>query len=71
MGGAPGLFTLLFFLDPDGSMSNMIIALLTGAISIAVSFFATTFILRYDKKRNEAHTLSNEAVLDNEQQTGR
>lgn len=64
MGGAPGLFTLLFFLNPDGSMSNMVIAILTGAISIAVSFFATTFILRYDKKQNKVHSLSNKTSVD-------
>lgn len=51
MGGAPGLFTLLFFLSPDGTMGNMIIALITGAIAIVVSFVATTTILRSDKKK--------------------
>lgn len=50
MGGAPGLFTILFFLNPDGSMGNMIIALITGAISIGVSYTATTILLRNEGK---------------------
>lgn len=66
MGGAPGLFTLLFFLDQEGSMSNMIIALITGAISIVVSFIATTLVLRYDKKRNEIRSLTNKSNLEKE-----
>lgn len=68
MGGAPGLFTLLFFLNPDGTTSNMVIAILTGAVSIVVSFVSTILILRYDKKRNEISTLSNEPILNEEQQ---
>ncbi|GAB2323937.1 hypothetical protein IRB23M11_15570 [Alkalibacterium sp. m-11] len=50
MGGAPGLFTILFFLNPDGSMGNMIIALITGVISIGVSYTATTILLRNEGK---------------------
>lgn len=53
MGGAPGLFTLLFFLEPDGKMNNMIVALITAAIAIVVSFVATSFILRLDQRKNK------------------
>lgn len=53
MGGAPGLFTLLFFLNPDGTMSNMIIAIITGIISITVSFIATSLLLRGEKKKRD------------------
>lgn len=52
MGGAPGLFTLLFFLNPDGSMHNMMIAIITGIISITVSFIATTILLKKDTTEN-------------------
>lgn len=51
MGGAPGLFTLLFFLNPDGSMSNMIIAIITALIVIVVTFVATTVLLKMDNKK--------------------
>lgn len=50
MGGGPGLFTLLFFMNPDGTMDNFIFALITGVISIVVSFIATTILLRLDEK---------------------
>lgn len=50
MGGAPGLFTILFFLNPDGTMGNMIIALITGVISVGVSYTATTLLLRKEER---------------------
>lgn len=50
MGGAPGLFTILFFLNPDGSMGNIIIALITGVISVGVSYIATTLLLRTEER---------------------
>lgn len=50
MGGAPGLFTILFFLNPDGTIGNVIIALITAAIVISVSFIATTILLKADNK---------------------
>lgn len=49
MGGAPGLFTLLFFLNPDGTMNNFVIALIAGAVAIVVSFVATTILIKKDK----------------------
>ena len=52
VGGAPGLFTVLFFLAPDGTMGNMILAIVTAAVTIAVSFIATTIILRQSVKKN-------------------
>lgn len=54
MGGAPGLFTLLFFLNPDGSMGNFILAVVIAAVSIIVSFTATTIILKREGKVDEA-----------------
>lgn len=53
MGGAPGLFTILFFLNPDGSLSNFIIAIITALISIGVSFTATTILLRNEEREIE------------------
>lgn len=46
MGGAPGLFTLLFFLNPDGTFGNMLVALSTAVIAISVSYIATTVLLK-------------------------
>lgn len=50
MGGAPGLFTILFFLNPDASLTNFIMAIITALIAIVVSFTATTFLLRKESK---------------------
>lgn len=51
MGGAPGLFTILFFLEPDGGLNNMLIAVITGTIGIVVSYISATLILRHEKKK--------------------
>lgn len=53
MGGAPGLFTILFFLNPDGSLTNFIIAIITALISVSVSFTATTILLRKEAQKSE------------------
>ncbi len=53
MGGAPGLFTLLFFMAPDGTMGNMVLAIVTAAVTIGVSFVATKVILHQDVKKKE------------------
>lgn len=53
MGGAPGLFTILFFLNPNGSMENMIVALITAVLSISISYTATSILL----KREESETI--------------
>lgn len=53
MGGAPGLFTILFFLDPDGSSGNFVIALITALIAIGTSFTATTILLKSEEKKTQ------------------
>lgn len=53
VGGAPGLFTILFFLNPDGSMGNLYISLFTAAISISASFIATVMLLKKESKKDE------------------
>ena len=45
VGGCPGLLTALFFMNPDGSMGNLILFFVTCAVSIAVSFIATRIII--------------------------
>jgi PTS system beta-glucosides-specific IIC component len=50
MGGAPGLFTILFFLNPDGSAGNIIVAIITFLISVSVSYTATTLLLRREER---------------------
>lgn len=45
MGGCPGLLTALFFLNPDGSLNNMILAVVVSVVAIGVSFAATKVIL--------------------------
>ncbi|WP_159649577.1 PTS transporter subunit EIIC [Erysipelothrix aquatica] len=49
MGFCPGLLTILFFLNPDGSMTNLIVALLVGIVAVVVSFTVTTIIIKNDK----------------------
>ena len=44
-GGCPGFFTLPFFIDANGGFFYVIIALITAAIGIVVSFVATRVIL--------------------------
>src|SRR5690625_255900 len=61
MGGAPGLFTILFFLNPDGSLTNFIIAIITALISIGVSFTATTVLLRKEIKENTKVDLASDS----------
>ncbi|MDF9824206.1 PTS system beta-glucosides-specific IIC component [Breznakia sp. PF5-3] len=53
VGGCPGLLTALFFLPEDGSMGNFILFWIVCAISIVVSFVATTFILKRMNKVSE------------------
>ena len=36
----------LFFLPPDGSMGNMIVALASGIVAVVVAFIACTVILK-------------------------
>lgn len=57
MGGGPGLFTLLFFMNPDGSMNNFVFALIAGAISIIVSFVATIVLLNLDDKKKAKNNI--------------
>lgn len=46
VGGCPGFLSLLFFLPEDGSMGNMIVAVVSGLVTVAVSFAASTVILK-------------------------
>lgn len=50
-GGCPGLLTLLFFVGPDGSLKHVYLALVTAAIAVSVSFVATMFIIRQNKRK--------------------
>lgn len=53
MGGAPGLFTILFFLNPDGTAGNIIVAIITALISIGVSYTATILLLRREVRSEQ------------------
>ena len=44
--GGCGFLALLFFLPPDGSMGNMIVALASGIVAVVVAFIACTVILK-------------------------
>lgn len=46
VGGCPGFLSLLFFLPTDGSMGNMLLAVCSGALTVAVSFIASSIILK-------------------------
>lgn len=49
-GGCPGLLTLLFFVDQDGSLHYVFVAALVAVVSVAVSFIATKIIISRDKE---------------------
>lgn len=46
VGGCPGFLALLFFMPEDGSMGNMILALLVGILTVVVAFISSSFILK-------------------------
>ena len=46
VGGCPGFLALLFFLPSDGSMGNLILALVSGIVTVIVSFIACTIVLK-------------------------
>ncbi|MFV0504259.1 MAG: protein-N(pi)-phosphohistidine--sugar phosphotransferase, partial [Lachnospirales bacterium] len=46
MGGSPGFLTLPYFLEPNGDIGNLIIALITAGIAIVLSFITATIILQ-------------------------
>lgn len=51
MGGCPGLLTALFFLPPDGTMGNLILAGVVAVVSITTSFVATKLLLTKTNKK--------------------
>lgn len=53
-GGCPGLLTLLFFVDENGSFYYMYLAIITAAIAVVVSFLATLVIIKYRAKKEFA-----------------
>ncbi len=48
-GGCPGWLTLLFFVDHEGNINYVIIAIITALIGMAVSFIATKIVLSKSK----------------------
>lgn len=50
-GGCPGYLTLLFFVDQNGGLHYVWIAILVAAIATIVSFTATKVILSRDMKK--------------------
>ena len=53
-GGCPGFFTLPFFIDTNGGFFYVVIALISAAIGIAVSFVSTRIILSRAKGLEDA-----------------
>ncbi|MCT8193398.1 hypothetical protein KY382_35270, partial [Pseudomonas monteilii] len=45
MGFCPGLLTALFFVAPDGTAGNMLLAGVVVVVAVAVSFLVTKLIL--------------------------
>ena len=45
-GGCPGWLTLLFFVDQNGNINYVLIAIVTALIGMAVSFLATRIVLK-------------------------
>lgn len=52
VGGCPGFLALLFFLPSDGSMGNLILALVSGIVTVIVSFIACTIVLKKTYKED-------------------
>ena len=50
-GGCPGWLTLTFFIDQNGGLHYVLIAVITAVIATVASFVATTIILRNDAKK--------------------
>ena len=46
MGGCPGFLSLLFFVDPSGSVNGMVVAIVVGIVTAVAAFVACTAILR-------------------------
>ncbi|MZI95969.1 protein-N(pi)-phosphohistidine--sugar phosphotransferase, partial [Vibrio sp. CAIM 722] len=44
-GGCPGLLTFLFFLNPDGSMYNLVVSFIVAIVTIVSAFIATKLVL--------------------------
>lgn len=45
MGGTPGLFTAMFFIENDGGLGNLFLAVIVGLIGIVVSYISCRIIL--------------------------
>lgn len=45
-GGCPGLLTFLFYVDQDGGLHYLYVAILVAAVAIAVTFISTKVILK-------------------------
>lgn len=53
MGGTPGFFTLLFFLNPDGSYYNLILAIAVAIVTVVVSYVVTTILLKKEQGKDK------------------
>lgn len=53
-GGCPGYLTLLFFVDQNGGLYYVFVAIAVAAVATIVSFVATKIILTSDMKKKEA-----------------
>lgn len=51
-GGCPGLLTLLFYVDQNGGLHYVYIAILVAAVSIFVAYFSTKYILSKDNSNH-------------------
>ena len=61
-GGCPGWLTLLFFVDQNGNINYVLIAIVAALIGMIVSFFATCIILRREGKLENNKKFSNEVI---------
>ena len=50
--GCPGLMTFIMYIDENGGMHHVIIAVIVAAATIVTSFIATRFFLSRDAKKN-------------------
>lgn len=45
MGGTPGLFTAMFFIDNEGGLGNLFLAVIVGLIGVVVSYISCRVII--------------------------
>lgn len=54
MGGTPGLFTAMFFIDNQGGLGNLFLAAIVGIVGVVVSYISCRIIISRTKSTEKA-----------------